>query len=71
MAGFTFVNDTDLIVMDDTNEETKVTLKMQNSLQLWHGLLQAMGGDLVPEKCFWYLSNFKWDNNCWKYSKWK
>jgi len=59
MAGFTFVNDTDLIVMDDTNEETKVTLKMQNSLQLWHGLLQATGGDLVPEKCFWYLINFK------------
>jgi len=60
----------DLIIMDDTNMEQAVALKMQQSLQLWHGLLQAMGGDLVPEKCFWYLIDFKWANNCWQYIKW-
>jgi len=72
MAGFAFANDTDdLIVTDITNDEKEVTLKMQNSLQLWHGLLQATGGDLVPEKCFWYLIDFQWEHNRWKYAKWK
>ncbi len=59
-----------LIITDDTNLEQAVALKMQQSLQLWHGLLQATGGDLVPEKCFWYLIDFKWANNRWQYVKW-
>jgi len=63
MAGFVFVNDMDLIVTNVTNDEKAVTLKMQNLLQLWHGLLQATGGDLVPEKCFWYLIDFQWEHN--------
>jgi len=70
MAGFAFVDDTDLIVMDDTNNEQKVSQKMQNSLQLWHGLLQATGGDLVPDKCFWYLIDFKWERGQWRYIQW-
>jgi len=40
---------------------------MQASLTMWHGLLQATGGDLVPDKCFWYLLNFQWANNHWRY----
>jgi len=60
MAGF--ANDTDLIITDETNTEKQVSRKMQESLWLWHGLLQATGGDLVPEKCFWYLIDFRWNN---------
>jgi len=71
MAGFAFVDDMDLIVTNNTNDEKVVTLKMQNSLHLWHRLLQATGGDLVPEKCFWYLINFQWEHNQKKKKKWK
>jgi len=27
------------------------------------------GGELVPEKCFWYLIDFEWHNQQWKYKK--
>jgi len=70
MAGFAFVDDTDLIVTDDTNNAQKVSQKMQDSLLLWHGLLQATGGDLVPDKCFWYLIDFKWERGQWRYIQW-
>jgi len=67
MAGFAFVDDTDLIVSDKLNLAAHMTTKMQQSLSLWHQLLQATGGDLVPEKCFWYLIDFKWSNSAWVY----
>jgi len=70
MGGFAFVNDTDLIVTDISNDEQAVTSKMQGSVSLWHGLLKAMGGDLVPEKCFWYLIDFEFAQNQWKYIQW-
>jgi len=53
MAGFAFVDDMDLIVTDDLNDERIVANKIQDFLCLWHGLLQATGGNRVPEKCFW------------------
>jgi len=40
---------------------------MQQLLTMWHGLLRATSGKLVPKKCFWYLVNFKWQNQQWKY----
>jgi len=58
-----FVDDMDLIVNDASNEVDKVSGKMQTSLSTWHGLLHATGGELVPDKCFWYLIDFKWNNN--------
>ncbi len=66
MTGFAFVDDTDLIV-NHLNQAEKVQNKMQQSLALWHGLLHATRGDLVPEKCFWCLLSFHWDNNKWQY----
>jgi len=65
------MDDRDLIVTDETNDEKLVTEKMQNSLQLWHGLLQATGGDLVPEKCFWYLIDLRWIKDHWQYAQWE
>jgi len=64
------VDDMDLIVTDTSNSETAVTTKMQGSVALWHGLLRATGGDLVPEKCFWYLIDFRFENHHWKYKQW-
>jgi len=34
---------------------------------MWHGLLHATGGKLVLDKCFWYMVDFKWQNQQWKY----
>jgi len=65
------VDDTDLIITDQSNNERMVANKMQQSLQLWHRLLKATGGNLVPEKCFWYLINFKYEKNHWKYKIWE
>jgi len=69
LAGFAFIDDTDLIVNDDQNTTDAVINKMQKSLSMWHGLLWATRGKLVPEKCFWYLIDFKWENNKWAYKK--
>jgi len=43
---------------------------MQQLVNLWHGLLKATGGNLVLEKCFWYLIDFKHEGNHRKYRKW-
>jgi len=71
MGGFAFMDNMDLIVTDSTNEKQVVTTKMQGSLKLWHGLLKATRGNLVPEKCFWYLIDFKYEGNHWKYNSWQ
>jgi len=63
MGRFTFVDDTNLIVTDTSNNVQKVTTKMQQSMMLWHGLLKATSGDLIPEKSFWYLTDFKYKHN--------
>ncbi len=71
LGGFAFVDDTNLIVTDPSNNAQKVAEKMQKSVQLWHGLLKATGGDLVPKKCFWYLIDSKYEGNYWKYNQWQ
>jgi len=67
LAGLAFVDGTNLIVNGTSNLMDTVKSKMQCSLTMWHGLRMASGGDLVPDKCFWYLINFKWQNQQWKY----
>jgi hypothetical protein len=34
----------------------------------WHGLLSATGGDLAPEKSYWYLVELKWKQGKWMYT---
>jgi len=65
LAGFAFVDDTDLIVTDKS--ETAVAKKMQQSVSTWEALLSATGGALVPEKCFWYMVGFEFQGSKWKY----
>jgi len=50
-----FVDNTNLMVMDNSNDKQVITKEMQDSLLLLHGILQATGGDLFPKKCFWSL----------------
>jgi len=40
---------------------------MQQSVNYWEGLLRTTGGVLIPNKCFWYLIDFKWSNDKWQY----
>jgi len=69
MAGLAFVDDTDLVVNGISKSAAKLETKMQQSLTMWHGLLWATSRQLVPEKWFWYLINFEWNNKHWKYKK--
>ena len=67
LVGFAFVDDTDLCVYGPHITPLNVTSAMQSSVNQWQGLLRATGGALVPSKCFWYLIDFQWANNCWSY----
>jgi len=67
ILGFAFVNNTDLCVMHTSNAAPQVIQQMQWAVTHWEGLLRAMGGALVPEKCFWYLVDFENKNNKWRY----
>jgi hypothetical protein len=33
----------------------------------WEGGLRATGGAIVPKNRYWYLLDFKWNGNKWKY----
>jgi len=67
LVGFAFVNDTDLCVYGPHVTSSNVVQSMQNLVDNWEGLLRATGGALVPNKCFWYGIDFKWENNNWVY----
>jgi hypothetical protein len=64
IGGFAFVDDTDLIHANPdptvTNEE--LIEEAQQALNTWHGLIRATGGDLAPEKSYWYLIDLHWKN---------
>jgi hypothetical protein len=70
LAGFLFVNDTDLIAfLDSTDETLEIMLEcMQHAVSAWHGGLHATGGALKPEKCSWSLAAFVWSNGKWQYT---
>jgi len=48
------VDDVDLCITDTSQDDKQVIKRMQESINMWAGLLNATGGALVPEKCFWY-----------------
>jgi hypothetical protein len=38
---------------------------MQQALDLWEGGIRAIGGAIVPEKSYWDLIDFKWQQGNW------
>jgi len=60
IVGFGFVDDTNLCVTAADNQATTVLHCMQDSLGMWAALLWAMGGALVPKKCFGYFIKPVW-----------
>ncbi len=67
LSSFAFVDDTDLCITHPSNNIEQVAKHMQSSVSTWEGLLRATGGALVPDKCFWYLIDFKHNNGKWRY----
>ena len=69
LAAFAFVDDTDLI---HTNPSPDISTddfiqEAQQMVSTWHGLLRSTGGDLAPEKSYWYLVDFIWKGGRWEY----
>jgi hypothetical protein len=69
-AGFLFVDDTDLIALSASKEDTaeQVAVRLQEAVRVWHGGLRATGGALKPEKCSWSLADFRWVHGKWRYT---
>ena len=69
LVGFAFVDDTDLVhTSSDPDLSTEDLIEeAQQALNTWHGLIRATGGDLAPEKGYWYLVELHWKNGKWQY----
>ena len=64
VAGILYVDDTDLIHLNlaEVEDVQAAHQALQISVNSWSDLLIACGGSLKPEKCFYYLISFSWDN---------
>jgi hypothetical protein len=67
---YAFVDDTDVVrTAKDVNIPGSVVLtEMQDAIDHWEGGLRATGGALVPAKSYWYLIDFVWKTDHWKYA---
>jgi hypothetical protein len=66
--GALFVDDIDLYTWrEDTLDPGEVWSQEQLELEHWSCLLNATGGVLKPEKCFWYLLDYECMDGKWKY----
>ena len=55
-----FVDDTNLYTwLEDNFDPGEVWSQAQLELEHWSCLLNATGGALKPEKCFWYLLDYE------------
>lgn len=61
VAALLYVDDTDLLHMsrDERASESDFVVAVQTATSYWAKLLQATGGNLKPEKCYWYLLSYK------------
>ena len=42
-------------------------VQCQEEVDYWHALINATGGALKPEKCFWYAIDYECIDGEWKY----
>ena len=67
--GALFVDDTDLYTWrEGTLDPGELWVQAQLELEHWSCLLNATGGALKPEKCFWYLLDYECMDGEWKYA---
>ncbi len=68
--GALFVNDTDLYTWsEEILDPGELWCQAQIDLEHWSCLLNATGGALKPEKCFWYLIDYVCEEGEWIYAK--
>lgn len=67
---YAFVDDTDLVHtgVSVNTSGPEVLRDMRRFVQHWEGGLRATGGALRVDKSCWYLIDFVWHNNHWKYA---
>jgi hypothetical protein len=63
LAGFAYVDDTDLIQIGDEIEES--VRRMQQLINLWTSLIEVTGGRLAPEKCWTYMVDYIFKKGKW------
>ncbi len=70
LAGFLYVDDTDLIYMpsDATSTSHEVIHHLQQHLSVWQQGLRASGGTLAPAKCSWSMLDYHWHRGLWRLS---
>ena len=64
LSGFAYVDDTDLLQINDTVEE--VVRHMQCKINDWNEGIGVTGGILSPSKCWWYLVTFQYISGKWQ-----
>lgn len=67
---FAFVDATDLIhANNDPEVDSKILIQQaQKGLFFWEDLIQVTGGDLAPQKSYWYLIEVVRKNGRWTYA---
>ena len=67
--GAMFVDDLDLFTWkEDITDPFELMLQAQKEITQWSLLLNATGGALKPEKCFWYLLDYTCIEGKWAYA---
>ena len=68
IMGVLYVDDTDLMIMDQCLSSTfDLWQECQEATTVWGKLLIATGGALKPEKCFYYLVDYEWmEDGSWE-----
>jgi hypothetical protein len=68
LADVAFVDDTNLLHAAPHPSTPAITLRpqMQRVVDIWEGLLHAIGGALRDNKSYWYLLDYKFHQGRWK-----
>ena len=65
IVGYAFVDNTDINQWCLTYSD--VHHKMQDTIDLWEGLIKNTGGALAVIKCRWWGIDFQWNHGKWSY----
>jgi hypothetical protein len=64
-----YVDDLDMYTWKDTiTDPVELMIQAQQEVTQWSLLLNATGGALKPEKCFWYLLDYTCYEGEWSYT---
>jgi hypothetical protein len=71
LSAILYVDDTDILHINLTKDKSTndVHTAIQGSVNSWGNLLIATGGVLQPNKCFYSIISFEWNNGEWRYSE--